>query len=94
MISLAAVSRKLNHSVKDSDMRALIVTAKSSLALAGTDFLVKVLTGMLVGMLGQRARVAAGMKKTFNEAAVQLKPSWHATSQQVQGLSGLQRGLK
>jgi hypothetical protein len=139
-------------------MHTLIVLAQSALPFGSTDFLVKVVTGMLVGMLGQGARVAVGMKKTFdeaearktsfsqqfnwgqlvvslllggiagaiaifsavkqfdtqafttlfaagyagsdfiegfirNEAAVQPKSSGHATSQQVQKLSGLDQGL-
>jgi hypothetical protein len=52
-------------------MHTLIVLAQTTLPFTNTDFLIKIVTGMLAGILGQAARVAVGIKKTSDEAQAQ-----------------------
>jgi hypothetical protein len=52
-------------------MHTFIVLAQTALPFSNTDFLIKMVTGMLAGLLGQAARVAVGIKKTNDEAQAQ-----------------------
>lgn len=46
----------------------LILAQSATLQFTDTQFLTKLITGILSGSLGQAARVAIGMKKTWDEA--------------------------
>lgn len=48
-----------------------ILAQSATLSFTDTEFLTKLVTGMLAGLLGQAARVAVGMKKTNDEAQAQ-----------------------
>jgi hypothetical protein len=53
-------------------MTSLFIVAQSAtLSFTDAEFLTKLVTGTLSGMLGQAARVAVGMKKTNDEAQAQ-----------------------
>ncbi len=50
-------------------MHSLIFFAQNTATpFTDTQFLIKLVTGILAGMLGQAARVGVGMKKTWDEA--------------------------
>jgi hypothetical protein len=53
-------------------MTSLLIFAQAAaLPFTDTEFLTKLVTGMLSGLLGQAARVAVGLKKTNDEAQAQ-----------------------